>query len=403
MLHLNLETAQFKDKWQSLLRSWHMSKQQVQCLCRPSSPVRLVLRKNSASGVISLARHPHTGPDHDVECQYSGISTSGALSRAYESGAVEDTDGFYKIRLSAGRSMSAENSGVASPEPCVRSKAGLPRQGTLSCLGLLQLLWELAALNVYRPEWASKRADKKSIAGFLLNAAEGIRWSRASLDNSLQVGPALGKGGLFKHNQQVAATAKKNRTRVIVISPLVPHCTAQPACDFCENSPVPLVTGECIRPLLEQGHIYGLNRSFDRELNAWRKGALVYASLIIEPKQDGDGFKLVQIALMRVSPRAIPLDSDYEAEVEERLVSQSRRFDKPIRYADGDETLPDFRLLDVGTAPVILEVFGLKDADYNSRMQAKIIHYDNQFTPEGWWSWHAYKTQEMPPFPSPSS
>lgn len=105
---------------------------------------------------------------------------------------------------------------------------------------------------------------------------------------------------------------------------------------------------------------------------------------------------------MRVSPRVIPLDSGYEARVEEALVAQGRRFDKPMRYIDGDDTLPDFRLLDTRGAPLPMEVFGRGDAAYQARMQEKAKEYDRTLTSNGWWRWDAFAQDTLPSFPAPS-
>lgn len=146
----------------------------------------------------------------------------------------------------------------------------------------------------------------------------------------------------------------------------------KPYSDGKEGRPADLATGqalpfagwECIRPLLDVGHAQGLQRSFARELQGWRNGAVTYAIVIDQPQPEGSGFDLVELALLRVSPRAIPLDSSYEATAEDALVAQDRSFDKPMRYVDGDDTLPNFRLLDAGEHPVPMEVFGRNDPDY---------------------------------------
>lgn len=389
--------------WSRLLERWHAEGSASQCLCRPARPVPLVLRRY-ASGTVALARHPHTGPDHDGACRYYGPSITGALAHAYETGVAEEVDGVYKVRLATGRAMEEGETQATAVEPRPRLGPGIPRQRAMTTLGLLKLLWEIAALHEYRPAWAASRAKPASVAGLLLDAATNVRWGRASLSDSLQVGPAPRNGGLAAHNRHVAAAATEQRTRVVIVSRLKPYSdgTQTPAVVLAAKHRVPLAGWDCIRPFLREAHTHSLERSFQRELAAWRAGAPTYAVLIVQPQPEGEHFDLVRMALMRVSPRAIPLDSGYEAEVEDALVAQDRAFDKPMRYADGDDTLPDFRLLDAGDRPVPMEVFGRDDPDYRVRMEEKMVGYDREFTREGWWFWIASESSLMPPFHLPN-
>lgn len=160
--------------WSKLLAGWHATDQTVYCLCRTANPVQLVIRKYD-SGKLSLARHPNTGPQHDSDCRYFGPSIAGAIASAYLPGAVVDTDGVYKVQLSVGRRMQNSRGNAPPVEGRPPPSTGSRRRGTLTPLGLLALLWEIAALNQYRPSWAPTRAKPASVSGLLLNAAKGVR------------------------------------------------------------------------------------------------------------------------------------------------------------------------------------------------------------------------------------
>lgn len=390
--------------WARLLDRWHADGSVIQCLCRPTNPVPLVLRRYS-SGMVTLARHPHTGPDHDGACRYFGPSITGAIAHAYERGVVEEVDGVYKVRLAAGRTMQEPLTDAAPVDPRPRFGLSAPRQRAMTALGLLKLLWEIAALHEYRPSWAATRAKSASVAGLLLDAAESVNWGRASLTHNLQVGPAPKKGRLAEHNRRVASAATEQRTRLVVVGRLKPYNDGKnaPAVTMAAGQRLPLAGWDCARPFLRETHAQGLQRSFHREIEAWQAGAVTYAILIIQPQPKGEHFDLVRIALMRVSPRAVPVDSGYEAEVEDALVAQGRWFDKPMRYIDGDDTLPDFRLLHTGGAPLTMEVFGRRDPEYLARMHEKVTSYDRQFGSQGWWRWEAFTSCPMPPLPPPAT
>lgn len=391
--------ADYADARAKLLERWRNADLIVHCLCRSAQPVPLVLRKY-ASGKTALARHPDTGPMHDGACQYFGPSVKGAIARAYESGVVVEDGGVYKVRLAAGRQMTDPLPTDELVEPRPRYGPGVPGQPAMTTLGLLKLLWEIAALHEYRPAWKEARAKPGAVPWRLHVAARDVQWGSAKLSNSLQVGPVPADDRLAKRNLAVAKAATDRRTRVVVISRLQSYdCAQTPAIDLAPDLLVPLAGSACIRPYLSKEHAQGLQRSFARELAAWRAGEPTYAVLIVQPKSEGKYFELVRIALMRVSPQAIPLDSGYEATVEDALVKQRRAFDKPMRHIDGDDTLPDFRLLDMGHWPMPMEVFGLTDPAYQARIREKETIYAQGPNPPGWWRWDAFANVPMPDLP----
>ena len=83
-------------------------------------------------------------------------------------------------------------------------------------------------------------------------------------------------------------------------------------------------------------------RSFADEIFAWQRGerVIVIAQLSTRPKSPYTD--VLELGLMRVTSRLIPMDSEYEATVEEWLHSQGRRFEKPLRFDSKEEQVfPD--------------------------------------------------------------
>jgi len=154
-----------------------------------------------------------------------------------------------------------------------------------------------------------------------------------------------------------------------------------------------------------------LERSFVRELGDWRRGMKVVVIAETEPPEttfrhtDGRNRPLscstvIDVALMTVSPRFIPLDSGYEAAVEEKLWLEKRAFIKPLRYDGEEDVFPDFVLKDIpGVEALPMEVFGMNTPEYLLRKQEKTAHYDKEYGPGGWWYWQAASNDKMPAFP----
>ena len=114
--------------------------------------------------------------------------------------------------------------------------------------------------------------------------------------------------------------------------------------------------------------------------------------------------EVIDVALMVVSPRYIPLDSGYEAIIEAKLWAEKRAFIKPLRYDGEEDVFPDFLLTDVsGRDFVPLEVFGMNTPDYEARKAIKQAHYAKEYGDKRWWSWDATMNNaelSIPDFPS---
>lgn len=143
-------------------------------------------------------------------------------------------------------------------------------------------------------------------------------------------------------------------------------------------------------------------KSFRRELAAWRRneGKII---VVAETEPPVKSFTVtdeksrpeitanaIDIALMVVSPRFIPLDSSHEATIEKKLWEEERAFIKPLRYDSEEDTLPDFILTDTESEDTVpLEVFGMNTPEYIERKLHKQAQYAEKYGDDKWWSWDA--------------
>ncbi|WP_369414039.1 DUF1173 family protein [Candidatus Pantoea gossypiicola] len=154
-----------------------------------------------------------------------------------------------------------------------------------------------------------------------------------------------------------------------------------------------------------------LERSFCRELLDWRRGMKVVIIAETEPPetsfrqiderdQPSSCSTVIDVALMTVIPRFIPLDSGYEGAVEEKLWQEKRAFIKPLRYDGEEDVFADFVLKDVPDGDALpMEVFGMNSPEYLQRRQVKTAHYEAEYGPGRWWYWDAAAKPDMPAFP----
>ncbi|WGS55068.1 DUF1173 domain-containing protein (plasmid) [Paraburkholderia sp. D15] len=108
--------------------------------------------------------------------------------------------------------------------------------------------------------------------------------------------------------------------------------------------------------------------------HAWRalgdRSARVVAILLVERTSKGH-LRLVDLAAMLCSAAFLPCDSIHEVALANRLVTEHRAFEKPMRMTRGEDMLPDFELTD--TAPRYhVEVYGMNGLPaYEARKEAK--------------------------------
>ncbi len=258
------------------------------------------------------------------------------------------------------------------------------------------------------PAFDKKKRTPGWVSWRLQQTAARIRIGRVPLDESLLLMAMKDTPQVIVNREHLRA-AEKNIRRLIVVSVLAGWSEAGEA-RLKTMLPLGLFSGFPDLVLPEDVR-HRLERSFSRELGDWRRGMKVVVIAETEPPETSfrqiDGRSrpsscstLLDVALMTVSPRFIPLDSGYEGAVEEKLWQEKRAFTKPLRYDGEEDVFPDFVLKDVpGIDALPMEVFGMNSPEYLLRKQEKTTHYEAEYGPGRWWCWNAAEKSDMPAFP----
>nr|WP_275103468.1 DUF1173 family protein [Pantoea agglomerans] len=242
----------------------------------------------------------------------------------------------------------------------------------------------------------------------LQQTAARIRIGRVPLEESLLLMAMKGSQQVIANREHLRA-AEKNKRRLIVVSMLSGWSEAGEA-RLQAMLPLGLFSGfpDLVMP---EDVCHRLERSFSRELGDWRRGMKVMVIAETEPPETSfrkvEGRNLpsscstvIDVSLMTVSPRFIPLDSGYEGAVEEKLWQEKRAFIKPLRYDGEEDVFPDFVLKDApGVDALPMEVFGMNTPEYQLRRQQKTAYYDTEYGQGNWWYWNATEHSEMPALP----
>ncbi|MCW0351048.1 DUF1173 domain-containing protein [Pantoea ananatis] len=377
----------------------------VTCLCRtpetepPQRRLKVSLSEDSSRGWLSS--FAYTGHQHNPDCRFYSVWADPRQAEIYQSDVVTaEEDGTILVRLPTGLQKKAPSESPPEKSDKVPDKGKRRKLPSMRLLGLLHLIWEQAEINVWYPFYDKNMKRSAEWVGSRLHKfAAKIKVGRVPLQNALLL---LTKKGttLAAFNRKNADEATTKQRRLILVSILASWSPEREA-RLDETLPLGFFAG-FPDLLLPDDVLQRLKRSFPRELADWRKGSKVVVIAEIDPpeKKFSSG-TVIDVALMTVSERFIPLDSGYEKVVEEKLWQEKRAFIKPLRYDGEDDVFPDFVLKDVAGADALpMEVFGMNTPEYLQRKQVKTDYYDTEYGPGRWWSWNAADHSDMPAFPS---
>ncbi|ERZ01100.1 DUF1173 family protein [Pseudomonas aeruginosa] len=384
---------QFESGWKTVLQRAHGSI--VICLCPGNGNRYLSVKHREGSDNYHLARYANTGPEHANDCRFHAHAPEQSGLQGYAAGVVEEADdNTLRIRLAHGLQVNDATPAESDVDAVPRTPG--VKKPSIRLLGLLQLLWLEASLANWYPLMEGKRTPAK-VAYWISKAAKRVRASRMTVYDVLLISAKKGSHEA-KRNAEVVELARGQSRRLIAVSPLASfNAERRGLQQLSVSGPFGMPTMD-IRAEVRRR----VERSFADELAAWEAGHSIIAIAQLNLKK-GRYADVLDLALMRVSDRMIPLDSGYEALIEAKLHAEGRAFFKPPRFEAEDEIFPDFWLLDMGRdIQFPLEVFGMDTEVYRTRRQRKIRWYNSEYGSAGWWHWNAFQDPQgkaISPFP----
>ena len=397
------EEAQYARQWQRVLAAAY-GNGPITCLCRAAvaGQRQLAIKLRQSTNLYSVARYAHTGHEHNPECRYYAEETSRSGRQGYAEGVLQEDDkGGWRLRLERGIDARVREAPSPDEQPPDTVRAPGARRPSMSLLGLLHFLFSEARINVWAPKMEGKRSNSV-VWREVVKVAERTTISRGVTLEEILLRPAMRERPEAEINAKIIRAARQHQRRLVVVGQL--------AKDKGEVTPAKLTLS---RPF-GSPHLWlppavweRAQRRFGSTVRSWHRGEPVVAIALLElrtvrPGDTGPGAaSIVDLALMRVTERWIPIESSYERLVEQQLVATRRQFVKPLRY-DADEfaLFPDFWLTDVGKW-LPMEVFGMQTEDYIRRREEKRRWYLAEFGSH-WWEWvpqHGTMAQSVPDFP----
>lgn len=377
---------------QAALAQVYDTPERPRCLCVPGGVEmyvalhrQFVVKRMPESG---STHHPGC-PSYEPEFQQSGLGELvGEAVLESEPGRVELRVDFPWTRVT-GRS-------VPPGEPQDVAEVEVPGR-RMSLRALMHFLFERAGFNRWSPAMAGKR-NQGVLRKYLLEAAEEIMVKGMPLAERLYVPEPFNESAK-------ADAAQRRREKMAVLRPKD------------GQTPLAIVIGEFkASEATSQGRRVWIRHMPDAPLliagKSWERIERVFAPLFEARDADtGRPVRLVLAALIRArreytyeidaaslmlaSEHWIPIEGVHELPLIDALVTQHRRFVKPLRYdARNGTAFPNALLLDTGPAPMPLHVVSAFMDPKERAAKEKAISTGKRDA----WVW--WTDQPMPAFPA---
>ncbi|MBN3785677.1 DUF1173 family protein [Burkholderia sp. Ac-20353] len=337
----------------------------AQCRCHEDRPpLKLVIRRYGT--LFHLAGWPDEGPLHRRDCDFHKTARpTGSHAGKSLPGITATPDGL-RARLDVAleqRTIVPASKGTPRVAPGKVSRRAAP------LLGFTHALWEAGDLNRWsgvgtHRNWGACNAQiLAGIGDSVINgqpADEVLHIMRRFQEADRDAINAEFDAFLAR----VAAHNGANRRGIVVGEVAEVGTTQFGRAITLRQSAKRYYAGNALIARVEQKYAHAWRAIGDRE-------AKVIACLVIERSTNGKHHVAVDLAAMLCSASFITCDSIHEVAMANRLVSERRMFEKPIRCRDGDAMLPDFILTDVVPATHI-EMYGMNGMpEYEARKAKK--------------------------------
>jgi hypothetical protein len=301
------------------------------CLCSPEGVAMYIARTGDRH---ILKRMPGTGSQHDVDCEsYEPPSELSGLVSVEGEAIIENVeDGTTALKL--GFSLS-KMSGRAAPVTSEGSDASEAKTdgAKLTLKAMLHFLWDRAGFNRWRPAMAGRR-NWAVLRKFLLDAAAASMAKGRPLDHSLYIPEmfdAKREDAIVRRRAELLSRAiqsnGKRRSLAILIGEVKEIAPSRIGGRLVvKHAPrFPFMLAEDVERRMR--------RAFANELALWDANAESHLVAVATFGIGATGVATVEaIALIAVNENWIPVETNYEAMLIERLTKSGGSFVKSMRY-----------------------------------------------------------------------
>jgi hypothetical protein len=370
----------------------HAAHHRPRCMCLVEGVEMYVARLGN--GYI-VKRMPDTGSHHAPDCpSYEPPAEFSGLGQVLGSAITEDpATGETTLKLDFSLTKMP---GRSQLPPLGGDSDSVAADGTkLSLRGLLHYLWDQAELTRWHPGFAGKRTWA-AVRRHLLQAAEHKLARGAALRARLYVPEP------FSIDKRDEINARRlGQWQNAMAAPGKPQQLMLLICEVKEIVPARYGFKAVVKHVPDQAfaldeQLYRrLGRRFESGLMLWGAADDIHMVMVATFGVSGPGVPAIQeLCLMPVTRHWLPVENEFEKQLVDRLISESRCFVKALHYNLGRLDGIASALLTDTAAPVELHVVA-QDHDYSSTAPAT----DDETAPATRrWAWHPGQ-QSLPAFP----
>lgn len=379
-----------REPWiQGKLKVLHQAGGHGLCMCRPSDPRRLVVRRLPSG--FYLAAWPSDGSSHAFNCRFHTDGHGSDLEAGTTAPVQTASDGGLLVST---RFLETPAS-PASPE----SAEGIPLEhGTWTLGGLLHLLWAEARLNCWAPTW---RRDYWRVWREVDLAATRLRTSQhATLSEHLFMPEP------FRRDSQPRLRQAWNAFRAAVHG----RSLGGPGIVLGELKSIDrgelgatLLLRHLAEPIyITQEVLASVDRAAGRAIaalgSAIANESRVMVLATVETAEGGGFLKATRASALLCNSLWLPALSSYELRLADALVDQGRAFVKPLHLVEDRRVLPDFVLQDT-EPPTALEILSIEAVRYRQSKMEKSRRLQREGLNVVFWD--AYGSSVIPALPAP--
>lgn len=392
--------AQQSQSWQKVLFNAY-KKAHAFCLCKKGQQLPLAIKLRSDTNTYYLSAYPDSGNRHHPDCFFYSPGLIETKTLSHSAKVVRQKDGFLEVTPTTALLIPGEGKKKLNKEEKEKNKekrfsaklVNVERKPRITTLGILYLLWQQAYLNFFYQDSIVKKDLSyvhykiRRVAG---NIKTNIKDFPFTLDKILIIATRKKKQEQIEENLNALEFAKKNNLRVMILAPLSAYI------EQIEEQKLP-VYGLYDLPKIIVSPFQWNNtlKKFPIDVSLWKKESKVLFFGIGHIKDNC--IDIIDFALMATTERWIPVDSSYEALIEEKLVKEGKNFCKPLRIEKQNSFLPDFIVLEKDRR-IPIEVFGETSEKYIKQKEKKIAFYNEKYGPAGWWFWDPTQQKHPPEF-----
>lgn len=368
--------------FQEFLAQAHTGKLRPVCLCRPRGAEMYVAR---LEGQYIIKRMPDTGHLHSPDCDsYDPPPELSGLGQLV-GGAIQNNPSDGTVALKLGFSLAKSTTLRAAPVSSGETKPeSVKTEGSkLSLRGLLHLLWEHAGFNRWSPSMAGKRTWPV-IQRHLKQAAMDKVAKGGNLSEQLYIPEPF-------YIERKDEISQRRRAQMLRLTPggkgskqlmLVVGEVKEIAASRYGHKVVLKHCPDYYFMLADDIH-RRMSKAFGEQLAMWDALEDSHLMMVGTFGCGPTGVASIEsLALMNVTSDWLPFENQFEKELVDRLVGQSRRFLKGMRYnMTSSCPMASAVLTDVGDDPVAMYlVWPGAGEEYEEKLDAlmaesKISHW----------------------------